>query len=156
MDRYVDGFSFLDPGRLVDAELQLVLSTCYPADPIRKWVPMYRFEMRSAGLEQPLGLIDLRVGHTAYVERYAGHIGYRVEPAYRGHHYAARCCRLLFPLARLHGLNPLWITCDPDNIASRRTCELAGGRLMGIVKVPRDTELYRLGQCWKCRYRFDL
>jgi predicted acetyltransferase len=147
---------FVDPGQLVDDDLELVLIARYPADPIKKYTPMYRFEMRASGSAQSVGTIDLRVGHTTYLERYAGHIGYRVEPPYRGHHYAARSCRLLFPLARLHGLNPLWITCDPDNLASRRTCELLGARLVGIARVPRDTELYRLGQCWKCRYRVDL
>ena len=149
-------FAFMDPGRLVDDNLELVLIERYPPDPTKSYAPMYRFEMYSSALAQAMGIIDLRVGHTRYLERYVGHIGYRVEPEHRGHHYAARSCRLLFPLARLHGLNPLWITCDPDNLASRRTCELIGASLVGIVKVPHHTELYRLGQCWKCRYRIDL
>ena len=37
--------------------------------------------------------------------------------------------RLLLPLARRHGLQTVWITCNPDNWASRRTCELAGAEL---------------------------
>jgi len=149
-------FVFVDPGLLTDDDLELALVGRYTPDPANQYAPMYRFEMRSYGSIRSMGIIDLRVGHAAYLERYAGHIGYRVEPEYRGHRYAARSCRLLFPLARLHGLNPLWITCDPDNLASRRTCELAGAKLVGIVKVPHGTELYRLGQCWKCRYRVDL
>ena len=156
MPRDAQEFAFLEPGTLVDGELELVLLMRYPADPGSEYAPMYRFEMRSASYGEAMGRIDLRVGHTSHLERYAGHIGYRVEPAYRGHHYAARSCRLLFPLARRHGLNPLWITCDPDNLASRRTCELAGGRLVGIVRVPRDDELYLLGHRRKCRYRVDL
>ena len=140
----------------MDDDLELVLILRQPADPVKGLVPMYRFEMRAPGHVPAMGIIDLRVGHTPYVERYAGHIGYRVEPEYRGHHYAARSCLLLLPLARRHNLNPLWITCDPDNLASRRTCELAGARLVGIVKVPRSTDLYRMGQTWKCRYRIEL
>ena len=87
---------------------------------------------------------------------YGGHIGYGVLPRYRGHRYAARACKLLFPLARRHGLNPLWITCNPDNIASRRTCELAGGKLVEIVDLPEDIDMYQAGERQKCRYRFDL
>ncbi len=156
MDSKLVDIEFFDPGRLVDDDLELILVECQPFDSLRNWAPTYRFEMHSSACLASIGRIDLRVGHTPHLERYAGHIGYRVEPEHRGHHYAARSCRLLFPLARLHGLNPLWITCDPDNMASRRTCELAGGRLVGIVQVPRADDLYRFGHRWKCRYRIDL
>jgi tagatose 1,6-diphosphate aldolase len=77
-------------------------------------------------------------------------------PEYRGKRFAARATRLLFPLARDLDLNPLWITCNPENVASRRTCERAGGRLVEVVKLPRDHNLYRKGERAKCRYRFDL
>jgi predicted acetyltransferase len=150
-----DPFVFLDPGRLLDGDLELVLVARYPADASKGHAPMYRFEMRNTAAQQAMGAIDLRVGHTLHLERYAGHIGYRVEPEHRGHHYAARSCRLLFPLALQHGLDPLWITCDPGNLASRRTCELVGGTLVGIVSVPRNSELYLLGQYRKCRYRVN-
>jgi tagatose 1,6-diphosphate aldolase len=40
------------------------------------------------------------------------------------------------PLAVRHGLSELWITCNPDNIASRRTCEAAGAELVEVVDLP--------------------
>jgi predicted acetyltransferase len=60
------------------------------------------------------------------------------------------------PLAREHGLNPLWLTCDPENLASRRSCELAGARFLEIVDVPESCVIYRSGHPKKCRYRLDL
>jgi tagatose 1,6-diphosphate aldolase len=63
---------------------------------------------------------------------------------------------LLFPLAYAHGLRTLWITCDPKNIASRRTCEIAGGRYVNTVRVPTGTEMYEAGRRWVRRYKFDL
>jgi predicted acetyltransferase len=60
------------------------------------------------------------------------------------------------PLARKHGLNPLWLTCDPDNLASRRSCELAGAKLVEIVDVPALCIIHRSGHPKKCRYRLDL
>jgi len=40
------------------------------------------------------------------------------------------------PVARELGLDPLWITCDPDNIPSRRACEKAGAEFEEAVEVP--------------------
>ena len=147
--------SAVDPGRLVDDDLELVLERFVPADPTMDRVPVYHFRMQHLASGQKIGGIVLRVGSTPHLVRYAGQLGYGVEPEFRGHHYAARACVLLLPLARLHGLDPVWITCDPTNLASRRSCELAGAVLDGIVDVPRDTDMYREGERQKCLYRSD-
>lgn len=149
-------FEFYDPGQLVDNDLTLVLYQTYPGDKRRGYVPVYRFRMTRVGQKHEIGRIELRVSNTNHIVMYAGHIGYRVLPMYRGHHYAARSCALLFPLARRHGLNPLWITCNPDNYASRRTCELAGATFVEIVDLPGNTDMYQMGERQKCRYRLDL
>ncbi|MCL5999827.1 MAG: GNAT family N-acetyltransferase [Chloroflexi bacterium] len=149
-------FKFHDPGKLVDDELELVLVQRYPGDEIRGYVPAYRFNMTPAGKRGEIGNIELRIGNTDYVVLYVGHIGYRVHPPYRGHHYAARSCKLLLPLAREHGLKTIWITCNPDNYASRRTCELVGAVFEEIVDLPPDTDMYREGERRKCRYRLDV
>ena len=146
---------FHDPGRLVDGDLELILVHRYPADPVKKHVPVYKFKMTHVGRDREIGYIDLRVGDTEHIVKYAGHIGYRVHAGHRGRRYAARACRLLLPLARRHGLNPLWITCNPDNIASRRTCEIAGAEFVEIVDLPAGTDMYRRGERQKCRYRLD-
>jgi predicted acetyltransferase len=131
---------------LVDGELALHVTDRTPA--------VYQFDMYVGATR--VGTASLRVATSAYLERYAGHIGYGVEPAFRGHHYAARACKLLFDVARLHGMRTLWITCNPENVASRRTCELAGGELVDIVEVSPDVDLYHRGERQKCRYRFRL
>jgi tagatose 1,6-diphosphate aldolase len=149
-------FEFLDTGCLMDRDLELVLVGKDPGDPARGWIPAYRFTMRLVGSDEEIGRIELRVGDTEPLHRYAGHIGYGVLEAYRGHRYAARACRLLLPLARRHGMRTLWITCNPDNLASRRTCELLGASLVEIVDVPEDTDMHQRGERQKCRYRLDL
>ena len=100
--------------------------------------------------------IGLRIGNTECILLYIGHIGYRVYPRYRGHRYAARATRLLLPLARKHDLKTLWITADPDNLASRKTCELVGAEMVDIVEAPLSSEPYRRGYRQKCRYRLEL
>jgi tagatose 1,6-diphosphate aldolase len=128
-------------------------------EPKRENIPSYHFWMRLNGNDPPVrmaGTIGLRIGDTPNLRNYVGHVGYNVYPAARGRHLAERATRLLFPLARRHCLKTLWITCNPDNHASRRTCERLGGTLIDIVPVPADHELYARGEIQKCRYRIDL
>ena len=117
-------------------------------------VPTLFFRMMSDSTEEEVGTINLRVGSNAHLERYAGHIGYGVHPRHRGHHFAARSVILLQPVARRLGLDPLWITTDPENRASRRSLELAGAEFEEIVDVPLDCGIRKYGgKARKCRYR---
>jgi predicted acetyltransferase len=143
---------FRELGDLIDGDLRLAVKKLVPADPVKGWCPAYCFEMLSNG--QPAGDINLRLGDAQILVMFAGQIGYNVAPEFRGRHYAARSVRLLLPVARAHGIDPLWITCNPDNIASRRSCEIAGGELVGIVELPQDCDMYRAGERQKCRYQF--
>ena len=147
-------FTFLNPGQLRDEELELVIVELSPGDPSIDRLPYYKFDMMVDG--RRAGYIRLRVGNSHSILMYAGHIGYAVEPEYRGHHYAERASRLILPLAKRHGLNTIWITCDPDNIASRRTIERLGATFVEIVTAPVDSDLYRAGIRQKCRFRLDL
>jgi len=193
------GFKFLETGRLIDQELELVppseqwidamLAACrhplslekspaladasrqqflefvkscpqgrQPANASAGIAPAYHFWMLVCDNPQPaiVGGINLRIGNQYDLVMYNGQVGYHVYPQARGRHYAERACRLLFPLALRHAINPLWITCNPDNFASRRTCERLGGKLVEIVQVPPEHSLYARGEREKCRYRIDL
>ncbi|MGH7214293.1 MAG: GNAT family N-acetyltransferase, partial [Tepidisphaeraceae bacterium] len=128
-------------------------------------VPSYHFWMRVRHAPDdrlappPLviaGGIGLRIGMNHELEMYSGHLGYHVYPASRGNHYAERACRLLLPLARRHGIAPVWITCNPDNAASRRTCERLGAEFVETVRVPDSHEFFHRGERHKCRYRICL
>ena len=149
-------FRFIRPGKLVDGDLELVVLGKHPPDPVKKHVPWYEFEMRRVGTQTRIGRIRLRIGRTQHLVRCDGQVGYGVHKRYRGHRYAARSCRLLLPLARAHGLKTLWITCPPNNIASRRTCEIAGGRYVETVRIPKGTEMHQKGMRFVRRYRIDL
>lgn len=155
-DNNVYAFEFHDPGVLADGELELHLFAKEPPDLKRGWSPVYKFKMKLRGSNGAVGEIHLRIGNTEHLRKYAGHIGYGVAKEHRGHHYAARSCRLLMSLARSHGLKTIWITCNPDNIASRQTCELVGAEFVEIVDLPEDCDMYQLGERQKCRYRLDL
>ena len=146
-------FEFLGPELLTDGVVDLRLSGRKEADPEKGHSPMYEYRITLHGSEVPIGGINLRVGSGPSFLT-SGHIGYGVEEAHRGHHYAARACLLIGEVALRHGLTPLLITCAPENIASRRTLERLGGKLLGIYDVPVDHEMYQRGRRKVCRYEW--
>lgn len=103
------------------------------------------------GERKEMGRISYRSGEGRYIFYY-GHIGYHVDPPYRGHHYAWRACRLIAPEIRMSGKSSVVITCDPDNTPSRKTCQKLGGMYEGTTSVPEDIrKKYEIGPS-KCRY----
>lgn len=124
-----------------------------------RW-PGYYFWMRLRPEFHPVipmaGTLSFRLADTEQIRMYSGHIGYGVFPPARGHHYAERAVRLILPLARAHGIDHLWITCNPDNWPSRRTCERLGAELVEIVDIPKTNLLYEKGERQKCRYRLTV
>ena len=139
---------------LRDGEILLRLDRTCEGMPEKNWVPAYYFDICLPD-GTAAGRCDLRIGHNdrLYI---GGNIGYAVDEPRRGHHYAAKACKLLFRQARKHGLDYVIITCDPANRASARTCELAGGRDIETVPVPEDSDMYAKGDREVMIYRFDL
>lgn len=143
-----------DVADLSDGEICLRLTNSTPAVPEKGFFPAYKFNICLAD-GTPVGRCDLRFGHN--VKTYiGGNIGYSVDEAYRGHHYAAKACRLLFGLAKRHGFDHLFITCDPENVPSYKTCEAAGGNLLEIADVPEEDDMYERGMRKVCVFRFEL
>jgi predicted acetyltransferase len=138
-------------GKLQERELTLILKSFAPH--AFHQVHAYHFVMVHAETREDMGKINLRIENTPHIELYAGHIGYSVDERHRGHRYASRSVKLLLPLARKLGIAPLWITCDPENVASRRSCELAGAMFVEIIDLPPEYPGYQYGQRQKCRYR---
>lgn len=146
---------FDDVKALTDGVITLKLDRAVPADERKGFVPAYHFYITDAKTGRRMGACDLRVGYARGLH-YGGHIGYGVDEAHRGHHYAERACRLLLPLAKRHKMPYVIISCRPDNLPSRRTLERLGGTLVEIAALPRDSELYRDGARQECIFRFDL
>ena len=81
------------------------------------------------------GEIALRIGDSPE-QFYLGHIGYHVDPPFRGRGFAARACKLCEPLLVSIGQRDIVITTDPDNLPSVKTCEKLGCELECTVPVP--------------------
>ena len=141
-----------DPGELLDGDLCLVLVEKRPPDPEKGFVAVYNWDIRRIGDDVKMGEFGLKIGD---LPPHVGHVRYRVFPDFRGHHYAARACRLVLPLARRHGMEWLRITCREDNIASRRTAEHAGATLVGMIEMPVGYRDWIGPVRTKCDYRLS-
>ena len=144
---------FYNTDFLKDDEIFLSLEKTVEADLERNWLPAYHFYICDKQGTK-VGKCDLRIGYNENVY-YGGNIGYEIDEEYRGHHFAGKACILLFELARKHHMDYLIITCNPNNYASRKTCEFAGGILKEIVELPEDNDMRLEGETHECIYRFD-
>ena len=141
-----------DPVNLAEHDFYLVLEKTHAADERRGWPPAFKCAIHKAGTGVKVGEIGLRIGEPP---PHLGHIWYRVFPKHRGQHLAAQACRMLIPVARRHKLDVLRITCREENLASRRTAELAGAEFVGMVETPPGYEDW-LGPVWyKCVYHLQ-
>ena len=150
---------FFDTNFLRNNEIILQLTKTTDENPSKGWVSAYHFAICDPTGKQ-MGLCDLRIGHNDNLY-YGGNIGYEIYPEYRGHHYAGKACRLLFKLAKMHELGYIIITCNPENTASSKTCEYAGGELLEIAELPpendmRENDMREKGETHKCIYKFIL
>lgn len=149
-----DVLASADHIELIDFDLRLRLDLACHHNPVKDGTPFYQFSMQ-CGVEV-VGVIHLRVGDHPSLSSYLGHIGYEVFPNFRGRSYAQRATQLLLPLAKLNHMKELWITCNPDNLASKRTCEKLGAVYVNTISVPTDSPMYAAGDRLKRRYHIRL
>jgi predicted acetyltransferase len=99
------------------------------------------------------GAINLRwqPGTAALPPHVLGHVGYTVVPWQRRRGHAGAALRALLPHVREAGLPYIEVTTDPDNLASRKVIEGAGG-----VLIERTLPPPALGRHEVLRYRIDL
>ena len=74
-----------------------------------------------------VGFLALRHTLNDFLLEQGGHIGYAVRPSRRRQGHASRARGLGVDRAAALGLDRVLLTCDEDNVGSRRTIEGAGG-----------------------------
>ncbi|MED0963843.1 GNAT family N-acetyltransferase [Bacillus paramycoides] len=149
-------FSFKTFDNLTDGEIQLILMEHSQADDTKGYVPAYIFGIVTpSNMTNIMGKVVLRVGNNENTF-YGGHIGYKVEKKFRGYNFASKACLLIREVALAHDMKKLLITCNPDNIPSRKTCEKIDAQLREIVDLPPNHDLYERGERQCCIYEWEL
>jgi predicted acetyltransferase len=76
-----------------------------------------------------LGRLAIRHRLTPGLREAGGHIGYDVRRSVRGRGHATRMLRVALPVAHDLGIESALVTCDEDNVPSRKVIEKNGGVL---------------------------
>ncbi|GAB3461295.1 GNAT family N-acetyltransferase [Kineococcus endophyticus] len=78
-----------------------------------------------------LGRVQVRHRLTPRLRDLGGHVGYWVAPAARRRGHATAMLAAVLPVANALGLECVLVTCDVDNVGSRRVIEANGGLFEG-------------------------
>ena len=62
-----------------------------------------------------------------------GHCGYGIRPSERKKGYATKMLSMALPIMKNHGINPIVITCDKENIGSSKVILNNGGVLVNEI-----------------------
>ena len=79
--------------------------------------------------DEYLGRISIRHRLTASLREIGGHIGYDIRPSARQRGHATAMLAAALPVAHSLRIDPALLTCDEDNLASRKVIEANGGVL---------------------------
>ncbi len=74
-----------------------------------------------------LGRLSIRHTLNQSLRTLGGHIGYSVRPSARRRGHATAMLRAGLPYANRLGIDPALVTCDDDNVASRKVIEACAG-----------------------------
>lgn len=148
-------FFDLENKDLAKHNVKLVCYEYCTANPEKKHVPEYKFNITEEKSGTILGTLNLRLGFTEELY-YGGHIGYNVSPEYQNMGIATIACKIALQIAKAHRFKKLMITNTPSNKASARVCEKVGAKLVRVAKLPSWTEMYKEGDRYKNIYEIIL
>ena len=77
--------------------------------------------------DEYLGRVQIRHRLTGHLREQGGHIGYHVVAAHRRRGHATAMLAAALPVAQALGIECALVTCDTDNVGSRKTIEANGG-----------------------------
>jgi predicted acetyltransferase len=85
-----------------------------------------------------IGRLSLRHELNENLLKKGGHIGYEIRPSKRRQGYGTEILRLGLEKARELRLRRVLVTCDEDNIGSKKIIEHNGGMLENVIEIEGD------------------
>jgi predicted acetyltransferase len=98
----------------------------------RGWVPASEFWLVREN--EFIGAVSFRHKLNKKLRLYGGHIGYSIRPDERKKGYGTEMLALTLKRVKKTGLKKVMITCDENNVGSRKIIETNGGVLEDIIQ----------------------
>lgn len=134
----------------------LLTLSCIKLEPGNEYeIPYYWYDIILNETKEIIGKISIRIGHN-YHSYFNGNIGYEIDEPYRGHHYALEACKMVLAVAKAHQMTYIYLCCDEENVASYKTIEQLGGRIVEIILPPKDYFGYYEGMSRSRIYQLDI
>lgn len=80
-----------------------------------------------------IGRVSIRHELSEHLLLIGGHIGYDIRPSQRNHGFGTQILRLSLPKAKALGITKVLVTCNENNIGSKKIIETNGGVLENAV-----------------------
>lgn len=100
------------------------------------WVPSSTFWLIDDG--EFIGHTNIRHSLNDFLKHIGGHIGYYIRPSARGKGYGTKILEFALIEAEKLGLKKVLISCNEDNVASKRVIEKNNGQFQD--KIVKDGE----------------
>jgi len=102
------------------------------------YVPATTFWLIDKG--EFIGRANIRHELTDNLFKYGGHIGYHIRPSKRKMGYGKKILELALQEAKKMGFKKVLLTCDDDNVGSRKIIEANRGVLENIIEGEKEGE----------------
>lgn len=112
--------------------------------------PEYKFQIYLNSTNDSIGYINLRFGNNDKLINYLGHIGYGIDEPFRGNSYSKKACELLKIILNYYSIKEVYLTCNPENFASKKIIEKLGS----IYTYTSDTRTYSENEPSKLVYKW--
>ena len=98
--------------------------------PNEEKVPSETYFLVRESDQKIVGMINIRLALNEKLKEFGGHIGYSIRPTERGKGYNKINLYLGLLCCQQHGIEQVLMDCDKDNLASAKTMQALGGKLV--------------------------
>lgn len=129
----------LSPAQLHEMTVEAFIAHCQSMeqrDPDGDLVPSSELWLMDDG--EFIGAMSIRHRLNDFLKEFGGHVGYAIRPSKRGHGYGTMGLSLALDFLKERGVTRVFVTCDDDNLASKKIIESNGGVLQDTVEIPQN------------------
>lgn len=114
------------------------------------------FDIYLHNTDELIGIIWYDRGSDKEFTKYYGNVGYEIKEKYNGNYYALKALKLLKNVMLNDDIKTMIFNILPENIASRKTVEKLGARILCYRPVPKKHKLYNIEGDLLVIYKFEI